>query len=1072
MRAARQLLILAGLFVICTGGLFISCKNFLDAGKTSQEIKDSLAYNNAKDVTVNMFCKAEMGTVYPQTSFKCKLGYEFELQFFLNNDYYVIKNPATVFEAVNKNNTSEKLSDLVQFTALEQTSEEAKTGLYRVKAKILDDSKEILIQPCCLLRPSVETSRWTYNTEGVYANTPIVVNFDMPMQNDDGTKLTLTYDNNTIMLKDKSRDVSRLFEQPVLNDEGTQLTITPKPNDLLAYIDDLPFIDIYISFGQNTKITKEGAVLPLIQQNQSLFNMRYKADLEKDPPKEYAFFATRNPVNLSNALALEAQDKFLIKQLNNFATANEILQNRNNGTFYIYGQYYDSGSGVETVIIQENQTNTSEGLEIETKEITHYYTAASKEAEFFTDEIGNTFFCIKFVSEYLNGAIQLKVFVKDLCNNSTEPKTFTVFKKSYDDSIFENIKLTNAEGLKEIYATEKEFNQEQAYELLKEITFSNNRDENSYDVSLFDFYNANGKITLLDNSVSIECVYKNKDDQIVRKPFTQVIKNDAQAYTTKIILDDIAKISGMQFTIVASDDLGNLAQKTFNVPESEKVECCLTYSSFELFYTDYDASYNKDGPHIFIKKKDDSSLIANTIDLQTSHVLNKNDEFCILPKIGDFFIEIPSYSIVVENYSSNSCTPVNISEWSLERSDKPGFLDFTVTIEDNQGFDSVFIEDWTEATLNGFEDGSVNYYFFQEGNNSLTVQIDSKILYQAWYNYFETDNQEYIYFFVAGIKNHQKSEQSSQIPIIWDNSKYDNIQPEYSFARKDYYNFVFSITDYSNLTSVSVKNKKINKTYDTIKNSDSNYSVIIPIYDLASKDNNFVIEAKDEYNNALCEEVLFDVVDTGISFEKPEFDSLLEAWSLTTKEFESSLDEDEVQINAYYYDNKWESIDHANWFVMPLEDENGDSINAFGFYLDVESIESSPCYIKVIANYDGEYADTPFLFYPYEDEYSSVNDLIIENGNSRDSVAISSRAPVFVQTFSTTESYEECNNWSVDEWEKFNEPFGIKIMEFSSLDHSPQRYDIDILKIKSGECYCVIAHFANGTAVMSKIMQK
>ena len=1064
MYVSRKSALLFFIAILFSGNLFFSCKNFLDAGKTLDEIKKSIDYNNAKDVSLSIDCKEEIGIIYPQTSFSVKLGYDFEIQFLPNSDYYVIKDPSQILEAVSRTNTSVSRSDCVEFLPLAQTYEDAKAGLYRIKVKVLKANDDILIRPVCIKRPQVLTSGWRFSEEGFFANTPIVIDFDTPMINADGSLFNFAYDNDTVKLTNKTEDVSMYFEAPLLSSDGKQLKLFPKVEELKNYIGDLPFIDISISFGKNTKITSGIVLLPLVQLDQSILSIRYKSETESLAPKEYVFFVTRKPIDLTSADEVLAADKFLIKKLKDFSGAEEILKNRSNGTVYIYGKYYDGGSGVKSVIVEECQTNTSEGFFVESRKIRHEYIVRPEDKNFFTDEIGNTFFCIKFVSEFSNGAIQLDFSVSDACNNISQIKSFTIFKKAFSDEIFENIKISNAEGLTNKYQVTDEFDREEAYRLLKNITFSNQIDYSNYDKSLFNFYYNNELIELPLDSVTIKCVYKNDAEEEKTLPFEQIRKINNQSYDSTISINDIAQISKLKFRIIIADDMGNIAFKDFEVADSKKVDYTVSTSILEIFYSDSNFIYNKDGPHILIQTdEEETDFYASVLDLNLSNSLEKNYCYYILPKIGGFFIEIPSFKVIIEDFNSNNCENVIVKKSSLSKSKKTGYLDLSIEIDPDQVFDSVFVEDWLDIIADESSETEINYYFFEKEKNSITISIDSRLFYKAWQN--KENEQPTIDFYVSGIREHKKSLTSTAVSFTWDADKYDNIFPAYTFARMDYEDYVLSITDESELETVTVKNWESNEEYPQIINSNNDYSIIIPVVGLSEKNNQLIIEASDIYGNTLYEEVIFDHEMSNIKFEEPSFEDVW--WILNTGDYDFMLEEDQADFEAFHYlNNKWIKIDSVNCSI-----EKDVSNNSLNLYLADEFIPDPATFIKVITKYNYSYAKTPFYFYP-EQNYSSKNDLIMRNGNLNDSVSLSSRAPVYVRTFRTTRPYNECKKWSIDEWEIYNDYFGETLLDFSPSDHSPQRYDIDLSQINSGENYCVIAHFANGKAIMSEIMQK
>lgn len=120
-----------------------SCDNFLKNENISNEIKDTIAYNNAQIVKVNLYCKEGMGTIYPDNYYDAHVGFDFKLQFIPNKKNYELRNPEKIFEAVNIKNESKKMSDYVQITYIPQTEEE---GVYSYNVKVLQASNDIRIR--------------------------------------------------------------------------------------------------------------------------------------------------------------------------------------------------------------------------------------------------------------------------------------------------------------------------------------------------------------------------------------------------------------------------------------------------------------------------------------------------------------------------------------------------------------------------------------------------------------------------------------------------------------------------------------------------------------------------------------------------------------------------------------------------------------------------------------------------------------------------------------------------------------------------------------------------------------
>lgn len=141
-----------------------SCENFLNAGKISDEIKDAIAYNNAKTVNVSIECKEDMGTVFPQLSYQAKVGYPFEVQFIPNSENYIIRDLSTIFQAVSRIDKEQSRADCVEFKVADQTFEDKKAGLYRIEVKVVKYADDIQITPDCIPCPAIKaTSPEQYN---------------------------------------------------------------------------------------------------------------------------------------------------------------------------------------------------------------------------------------------------------------------------------------------------------------------------------------------------------------------------------------------------------------------------------------------------------------------------------------------------------------------------------------------------------------------------------------------------------------------------------------------------------------------------------------------------------------------------------------------------------------------------------------------------------------------------------------------------------------------------------------------------------------------------------------------
>lgn len=183
-----------------------------------------------------------MGTVYPETSYTEKLGYDHEIQFIPNTEKYVIKDINTIFEAVCRTNLEVSRADCVSFTSLPQSDDDKKDGLYRIKVKVIKDADDILLRPACVERPYV-TSVYPENTvAGVSCANDIYVQFNKPVKLSDfveiddsgnpvGFRNIEIYCGTQNLLDDE--DDEPYFGFPEISDGGHTLTIPVDKNHLI-----------------------------------------------------------------------------------------------------------------------------------------------------------------------------------------------------------------------------------------------------------------------------------------------------------------------------------------------------------------------------------------------------------------------------------------------------------------------------------------------------------------------------------------------------------------------------------------------------------------------------------------------------------------------------------------------------------------------------------------------------------------------------------------------------------------------------------------------------------------------
>ena len=165
---AKYTSVLGGALLCVASLLFSSCENFLNGTDTRDEIIDTIAYNNAKEITVLVQPEEGTGSTVPSGNFKAKQGYDFEVSFSENPAYSFVR-----WIAVEKENPSKEVSAGVVFEDAEAPA---------TKVKISDDSVAIRLIPYSMERIAVSGEPSPrYDPLGVSRDRSISVSFTKPL---------------------------------------------------------------------------------------------------------------------------------------------------------------------------------------------------------------------------------------------------------------------------------------------------------------------------------------------------------------------------------------------------------------------------------------------------------------------------------------------------------------------------------------------------------------------------------------------------------------------------------------------------------------------------------------------------------------------------------------------------------------------------------------------------------------------------------------------------------------------------------------------------------------------------
>lgn len=1067
----------------------------------SFDYKINTSFTGEQKVAVWLPDNTQLGLIgsfaYPGSK-SCVVKYSVDLQFNMNQQSYTFMG----FEAKSYDDPSVSLDQYVTFTEIDYNDQ---TGIYKASIKVNESCADILINPVCKVLPAV--TKYTPETlEAQSSNTPIVINFNMPMEEADAAQTLFTKDNISLIYTDSAgnnTDMRDYFEEPVFDSTKQILTIVPKifvdpaQKDIEQFIlrdKKVPYADINVSFSENivvNEVDRHGNKLALKQDSKSRFAVRYKADIEKVAPAKVDFFVSASEITFADAATFAATDKFTEDPLSDIEDNDEkILQNRTKGEIWIYGKYYDKDSGVKTVYVTEKRTNDVSGAEVsEQAQTTPYSPLIPNGASFKTDKDGNTEFVIPYSITAGDGAITIAVVVEDACGNfdENESQSLTAIKDSYVDLSELNIENT-PENLTSIWFTQtghpyiNDNSESSRWTNLKKVVY--------------------GSCVIPETSLKVECLYTDDsgvthaEDFLYEPVYSFVWTVDIStsgSYTDKkwsLDLKNIANVSGKTFTVRVTDDIGNISTKEFTFPPLP-----VLLSVEEGYSNGYP---NINFSHEIMATKNDSDnyhLILFAAEEFPNKKIGEKYTYADEPRLiwvpeGKKFYVKNSFSKQQDSYglygesspvfestiTASSLDPVEVTDITYAKSSRPEYTDVTVHIAaDSWGkYDSIYMNYTSDV-------------FFERGELSCTTQIYTARLFGDTLDIKVMAEKQGGSVPVNTIQTVDFSSNQSY-------NKYDNISPSFGYlggtynfdylpATRTHFGTSVDLSDYLMFTN-TLFDIGTGLSHFTVKNLDTggeqtfrlegiyydptNKYVFFPKWDL-EKDSNFILYAYDNNGNVAKQLPTRNLI-IGELPEITEFNGSIITtapssknyylWYCYTYEYNDS-DSDGV----YSWEQKQDKKVISTYTTQLNRSYLGVPIATGHFYKVIYQVQGNS---GTAFTYDNS---VPRYYY-YGSQNTGDYDLILANGSSKDSVAISSDAPVFVQTLTTKYAYEECKTWDRQKWQRNRRHIGEKIIQFDEDNHAAKRYNIPVTEIDSGDCYCVIAHFADGSTAMSEVMQK
>ena len=249
---------------------------------------------------------------------------------------------------------------------------------------------------------------------------------------------------------------------------------------------------------------------------------------------------------------------------------------------------------------------------------------------------------------------------------------------------------------------------------------------------------------------------------------------------------------------------------------------------------------------------------------------------------------------------------------------------------------------------------------------------------------------------------------------------------------------------------------------------------IIPIWDVDEEVNNLLLNFYDNQNNCYEWKGNFTSIKIpSFSVESGTTNTLVsEATAYTLYQWRLGI----AKLNST--DNTWSK--HSDVTTTPAVTTGPDGAHIYtysGLSLPSDS------FVKIVATaaLEDTWLSTnfghsvPLYFYTGSKQNSGNYDYFTPNGREKYSLRVVSDAPAFVHTIVTKYPLDECQNWTVADWEHNHKHIGDKYMNFNPDTNSepiPQKYNIPVNQMDQGDCFVVIAHFADGTSCMSDVMVK
>ena len=1092
------------------------------SAKGTHEYKIDRSFSGEQPVTVVIPAENEQGHFLSPGEKSCIVGYSMlELQYILNKESYKFCG----FEAVNNNDNSISYNNVVSFLEKEYNEE---TGVFSAKLVVNESTDAILIKPVCLERPAV-TSYTPLKTQSNPASTQISIHFNMPMEDSIVDQVALSHSGNSmsdyfgtpILSADKQTLTILPKSIDLLNYIGTSgsikmrvslpesITVTKEGTTLHLKQDENSSFDVtYIYI-----IEKD----PPIPNN--FIVTRDSIDLSTDLSKVNKF---HSDIFLMDGEEGHARQAFIAQE-------QKIIANRMGKTINIYGKFTDTGSGIHKITVCEEYKGYSPDAYETNEQVTTDYSAASS-ADIFkldTDSTGITTFCIKHTLKSEDGAVALKLIATDACENTAESPVIFGFKRT--TMTFENPQdfcLDNS-----LYGFPSTNYSEQAlYKRLKTLNLYCNDDDYLYNwfilpndiMTITCEYKHSDGITRSD-TFELTTPNNNTYWDWTHELDVEKINGLSMKFT---LSDDTGNELIKEYTIPSSENLTYIKMQ-----EADKTYVQFFYTTGEDCYYPSLQATDKDGNKTLYEADWDEEKIEIFSDYTYRPLPKYAAEKAETYVTVFFYTESPEGMIITKDDDTNSTQEFVLENY--EGTNVPYKITPSDTIK-NISYVSVKIPQstWTNCQnvclfikdkgiilpnedFSSYYGKSDIYRFYNPGTTEYTFPLFTNDLY-------DSDTQMTIYG-ISDYKNKYKKD-FSITKLASSDTTHDNNPPFYSYTVQDSETYIITIDDNESGPSycLFIEGKDVYEQYgddiDTVsiflfvtKNrnvygagASSNYKTELPAW--LFSESGFSYYIMDNAGNLTCGNAVGAVnynwnmkkVDTSTANQMKLSYDISSGWTTYSKY-------NKYIVYIYKFSSTTISTSNGEKTVWDWELSNktelasqdaggnitGNSYSATITLLNEEGADAQfpplpesgtpGCFVKIVSalnyqlygnNYIPTNFTTPYYVYLGSGTHDPTNDFLLPNGNAKESFAVASTSPVFMHTIATREPYNVCKDWSTEKWIQRKKSLGEQQLNFDSDHNNLKRYNIPLDEIDQGQCFVVIAHFADGHTEMSEVMQK